>query len=147
MPRIGPEHESGFLRIGVPPGPAAGVASEVARSFSGVGLWPRLGLDAGGGGARTRTAPGGGDDAGGDDAGSGDAGSGDAGAALIVAARGPRGEPSSSHWQTVLPLLSNAPRPVRAGDVLRVEWRSTTDEAPETPSAYALSVTMPEEER
>jgi len=67
---------------------AAELAIAVARSFSGVALWPRLVLDV----------------------------KGD----ILVEARGPAGEPRESSWQTLLPIVSERPLPVSAGDCVEV---------------------------
>ena len=39
---------------------------------------------------------------------------------ILVEARGPAGEPRESSWQTLLPIVSERPLPVSAGDCVEV---------------------------
>lgn len=60
--------------------------------------------------------------------------------ALVVESRRASGAPQPSHWQTVLPLLADAPRPVAPGDVCRVAFAVTHAGAgAAAPVAYAVS--------
>ena len=53
-----------------------------------------------------------------------------------------------SHWQTVLPLLSERPLPVCAGDEVHLEFRVAFGERADRPSAFALrGVLIPLQER
>jgi hypothetical protein len=60
--------------------------------------------------------------------------------ALVVESRSSSGAPQPSHWQTVLPLLADAPRAVAPGDVCAVAFSVTHAGAgAEAPVAYAVS--------
>jgi len=89
---------------------AAELAGEMASSISGLACWPRLVLDA--------TAEG--------------------ELPIIIESRGRGGEPSTSHWQTVLPLLCTKPVTVEAGDVILVIPTVTLAEEVETPPRYEI---------
>lgn len=72
------------------------LAARTSRSFSGVALWPRLVLS------------------------EADKGNGNKGI-VVDSRRYGDGAHQRSHWQTVLPVASGRPIPVRGGDVVNVE--------------------------
>lgn len=176
--RAGPEEQGSGTRgtsgdtAGGPPSAAASacaaVAAEVAHSFSGIGLWPRLVLHRGGtsalggqaraatdgdtkgGGAQTANPEGAPGAATGErcqsSAGKAPPASSPAAAQghllppIVVNARGEAGEPCRSHWQTVMPLLSPEAARVRAGDVLELRFASRLDADVRVPAEYSLQV-------
>lgn len=91
---------------------ASAVGREIGTSFSGMGLWCRLYLDAG------------------DEN-------------LCVESRGPDGSPQRSHWQTVMPLLTTAPRPVQDGMSLSVTLEVALGEArADSPVEYSIAASF-----
>jgi len=89
---------------------------DVAHSLSGIACWPRLVLD-----------PGDGDEP-----------------PIVIESRGANGEPRTSHWQTVLPLLCSTPTPVKAGDLISVRLAVELSAEVETPPQYAIEATISE---
>lgn len=71
------------------------IARDVASGWSGLAMWPRLILD--------ESIP---------------------GDEFVVEARGKRGAPQKSHWQTVLALMPPRPLPLQEGTAITVEARA-----------------------
>lgn len=57
---------------------------------------------------------------------------------IVVEARGSKGEHSRSHWQTVMPLLSDRAMRVGPGDVVDMELRVQLGEALDMPPQYSF---------
>jgi len=100
----------------VPAGRAAELAVEMSGSISGLACWPRIVLDEG---SVTEDEP-----------------------PIIIESRGSEGEPRTSHWQTVLPLLCTKPVAVGAGDVVSVVPTITLAEEGESPPRYEIRATL-----
>ena len=98
----------------------AQLAEDVAHSLSGLACWPRLVLDEGGGGPvdEPPIPP------------------------IVIESRGMRGEPFRSHWQTVLPLLSTRPTPVKAGALISVKATVELSMDVELPPNYEIEATI-----
>ena len=98
----------------------AQLAEDVAHSLSGLACWPRLVLDEGGGGPvdEPPIPP------------------------IVIESRGMRGEPFRSHWQTVLPLLSTRPTPVKAGALISVKATVELSIDVELPPYYEIEASI-----
>lgn len=100
---------------------ATRMAQATGNSFSGIAFWPRLILSESGTSENSIT---------------------------INSRQYPNGGHQRSHWQTVLPIMSDRPVPVQGGDVIRVQTSfevpsgaaGTTDIT--TPAAYKLEGTV-----